>query len=151
MANARTWIPILGSSRFSTDLIDPLERAKVVAFQTWVGAEDAQVLVDFLDRKLLSIDHGGCFAQVERLPDRLNVVAIDIPGTDPNIGRQIDLVEEAVSQIESISDQDLLEAVSCIPEGVIWNASADRRLAIAAWLAYRRDCLRATLIEWAVD
>jgi hypothetical protein len=141
----------LGSSRFSANLIDPLERAKVVAFQTWMGAEDAQVLVDFLDRKLLSIDHGGCFAQIDRLTGRLDVVATVIPGTDPSIGRQIDLVEEAVYQIESICDQDLLEVVSCIPEGARWDAGIDRRLAIGAWLAHRRDHLRPALMEWAVD
>ena len=150
MANARSWIEIMGTSRFAATLIDPLDRAKVVAFQTWLGAEDAQVLVDYLDRKLLSIDHGGCFTQIDRFAHELDVVATYVPGTDADLGRQVPFVERAVCEIESISDETLLATLSCIPDGPRWDAGIDRRLAIGAWLAHRRDHLRPALYKWAI-
>ena len=49
--------------------IDPMSRARTIAFQTWIGVGDTQVLVNATNGQVMSIDHGECFQSVAGLAD----------------------------------------------------------------------------------
>ncbi len=118
-----------------------------MAFQTWIGAGDSQVLIDLATGEVLSVDHGECFGTVNALTDP-TIVATDIPGVRPGLGKTRQLVDDAVDVIEAIQDSQLLEAVAGVPMDAGWNADRDRRLTIAEWLSYRRDRVRGVMHSW---
>ena len=148
VVNARELSPLMASGQFQAGAIDPATRARVVAFQTWIGVGDSQVLISLTDGKVLSIDHGECFGNVDDLVSPPALVLTDIPGIAPDVGRDSVHVIAAVERIEAITEANLVEAVSQIPAGSNWSAPSDRRLSIAKWLLARRDSLRPVLEGW---
>jgi hypothetical protein len=147
--NARDLEEFMIKKEFAPGIINAESRAAVTTFQTWIGAKDQQVLVRLTDGKVLSIDHGDCFGATDR-PTEPQVVIELIPGVPGEVGRERNLVESAVIRIEALSDDDLLDAVDRVPVGPHWQSDVTRRLAIAEWLAYRRDRLREVMLAWAV-
>ncbi len=153
--NARELSPWLKDTDLGA-LIDPSSRARVIAFQTWLGANDSQVLVSIRDGRVLSIDHGDCFGAVTDPPARPTLVVTEIPGINQDVGRGTTHVQHAIGRIESVTDEDILRAVAQIPADDIseaapdgiWNSDKTRRLAIGRWLAMRRPMVRGVMEQW---
>ncbi len=149
VVNSKDLGPLLARGEFAPGLIDAATRARSVVFQTWLGVGDQQVLVSLTNGRIFSIDHGDCFGNLTK-PLPIDVVVAPIPGCDTKVGCDVALIDGAVSRIEAISDVDLERAVSQVPSGATWRAPADRRLAIGAWLATRRDGLREAMARWGI-
>jgi len=145
--NVRDLQPLLGSGQFNPGLVDAGSRALVVAFQTWVGVDDTQVLINMKTGQVRSIDHGACFSSTGQLSPP-TVIALAIPGVADGVGRDQASIENAVARIEAVTDRHLIEAVTRIPVGEPWRGPSDRRLEIANWLTYRRDKLREVMATW---
>jgi hypothetical protein len=135
---------------FRADRVDAASKARVAAFQTWLGMGDAQILIDLGTGKIHSIDHGEWCGRITAGDDPQPVVT-GVQGIDGDVGRKWSLVEPAVEEIESVDDAELLEAVACVPQFESWNADADRRLAIALALADRRDAVRGVMRTWTTQ
>jgi len=133
---------------FDPRLIDPASRALVVAFQTWIGVGDTQVLVNLKTGYIRSIDHGECFMNPARTAN-LMLNRLSIKGVPDGLGSDPASRDAAAGTIEAVSDQDILEAVSGVPDGASWDSACDRRLAIATWLVGRRGKIREVLETWA--
>jgi len=127
--------------------VDAEARARVVAYQTWVGVGDTQCMINLQNGVIVSIDHGELFSAVDRPTDPALTV-VDLPGLPHNHGAESQLVAAACGQIESVSDDELLDAVACIPTGAQWRSERPRRLKIAQWLAHRRGKVREVLKGW---
>lgn len=125
--------------------VDALSRARVVAFQTWIGVADAQVLVRLTDGRLFSLDHGDAFGAP--LPSGSPSLQItDIPGVDRMVGQTH--ANTAASEIEAMTDEDIVQAVSMVPIGPAWRSDLDRRVEIATFLIDRRPLVRQALRSW---
>jgi len=148
VANARDLQATIANLGVPAPSIDGRSRALVVAFQTWIGASDSQVLVRLTDGRVMSIDHGDCFANVTSVGPPSMVVTPILPGTE-DVGRGAPEVQAAVAKIEAVTDQQILRAVAQVPAGEAWQSPVDRRLAIARWLSHRRDSLRAVMDGWS--
>lgn len=146
--NARDLGPLQTSGQVRAGLIDPGTRARVVAFQTWLGLGDSQVLVGMTDGRVLSIDHGECFGNLSDPAAEPTPVVTDIPGVGPEVGQESVHVLPALDRIESVTDDDILKAVSQIPSGDAWKSPTDRRLAIGRWLSERRAAMRGVMESW---
>ena len=134
-------------AKFDAKLVDPKARALVVAFQTWIGVGDVQVLINLKTGKVRSIDHGECFTATNPVVDpTLNLLSIK--GLDPKLGSDAASVAAAADQIEAVTDQQILDAVAGIPLGESWRSPASRRLEIATWLAARRPLVREVMKAW---
>ncbi len=128
--------------------VDALSRANVVIFQTWIGAGDPQVLIDPGTGKVLSIDHGGALADTTNQGAPTLVVA-PIPGLPDTYGSKAGARFELVERIESLSEEEILEAVSRVPTGEeVWRGSRTTRLTIGRWLASRRSKVREVIEKW---
>jgi hypothetical protein len=144
--NARD-LTVLGASLPSKG-IDAPSRARVVAFQTWLGIGDAQVLVRLTDGFVFSIDHGDAFGSLSASTDPSPIVT-DIPGVTSDVGRRRGDIMPAVAAIEAVTDRDLIETVAQIPSGAAWRSELTRRKDIVAYLAHRRDRLKEVMATWA--
>lgn len=145
--NARDLQPFMQSGVFKPGLVDAVTRARTIAFQSWIGAGDSQVLLSLTAGTVFSIDHGDCFGSTATLTDP-TIIATDIPGVAPTVGKDPQSVDLALSRMEAVSDRDLIEAVARIPSGDPWRSPVGRRVEIAGWLAHRRDRLRAVMTAW---
>lgn len=145
--NARDLGPLIGTGGFAPGAIDPASRARVVAFQTWLGVGDAQVLVGLTNGVVYSLDHGDAFGNTAS-DESPTIILTDIPGVSADVGRETVHIEAAVGRIEAVSDSDILEAVAGIPTGDPWRSPAARRLEIAEWLVRRRAQLRGVMMAW---
>lgn len=145
--NARDISRIAAGGTFDPKVIDGAARARVVVFQTWLGVRDAQVLVRPTDGAVLSIDHGDAFGNTSDRSDP-QVMVTPIPGVGDNVGKTRRDVMAAVQKIKSITDRNLIEDVSRVPSGEPWRSPVDRRLAIAEYLAFRRDRLQEVMEKW---
>jgi len=145
--NSKDLQPFLAGGQFDPGIVNPSSRARVIAFQTWLGVVDAQVLVSMTDGSIWTIDHGDAFAATATQTDPSIVIA-PIPGVPDTVGKEVTYVEEAVRRIELISDNDLLIAVAGIPAGDPWRSPVDRRVEIAQWLAHRRGRIREVMGRW---
>jgi hypothetical protein len=145
MENFKDIAATVAGGQLDESRLDPAAVARVIAFQTWVGADDTQILVELRSGKLLSIDHGQLKAlNALNTPPQI-VIATGIAGT---VGREPRFMRPAVERIEQVTDEDLLRAVARAPNDAQWNAPPDRRLALAQSLRLRRDALRETLKQW---
>lgn len=130
--------------------IDAACRARVTAFQTWIGANDAQVMVGLTNGQVVSVDHGDCFGDLT-VPSTPSPVLVPIAGVPDDEGRKGTLMDQAVAPIERLTDEELLDAVARIPsKPPRWQADASRRLRVAEWLADRRSRLRAVMEQWSI-
>ena len=145
--NGRDLQQFLGAGQFLPEVLNPASRARVVAFQTWIGVDDAQVLVRLTDGVVFSIDHGASFSGVSTLSDP-SVRVTSIPGVSDEVGKEARHVQLAVDRIESIDDEDLLDVVARMPTGESWQSPPERRLQIARWLAHRRQRIREVMRTW---
>lgn len=145
--NARNLGSMLQAKKFDPAIIDGASRALVVAFQAWVCAGDAQVLVNFKTGHVLSIDHGDCFGALGSGATP-GPAAVNIPGVDPDVGREAQYAERAAAAIQAVSDTDLIEAVAQIPDGQPWSKDESERFAIAEHLAQRRDRMTEVMEPW---
>ncbi len=146
--NARELQPFVQSGQFQASLIDAQSRAQIVAFQTWIGVGDSQVLVSLTDGRIYSIDHGECFGNLPDPAGTLTVVVTDIPGVNPDVGRESVYVLPALDRIEAVTHETLLSAVAQVPSGDAWKSPTDRRLAIGRWLAERQAAMRGVMQSW---
>lgn len=145
--NARDLISYGPDFGYLADCLDQQSRARVIVFQTWIGVEDAQVLVDIPRQKVYSIDHGKCFSDPLHSGDP-SLVVVDIPGVPSDLGKDRALVLPVVDQIEAMQPAAVLEAVAGIPDATGWNSSFTRRLHIARWLLDRQRNLRSVIQLW---
>jgi hypothetical protein len=137
---------LFGVQQLDPARIDPAQLARVVVFQTWVGLGDLQAIVQLTTGKVYSHDHGECFGSLADVPPTLNV--LDLPGLDRRHGSAGTLVAAAVARVQSITDDELLQAVARVPDGPEWNSDVARRLRIAEWLAGRRAQLPGVMASW---
>jgi hypothetical protein len=147
MENFRKLSARLPGNQLDPAKLDAASRLLVLAFQTWIGTSgDVQILIDVQTGRLLSIDHGDCFANPA---DRSDPTLVATPGVPPDFGRDLDdLASRAVKRITDLGDEQLLQAVARMPTGAEWNADAPRRLEIAEWLGFRRDRLGEVINAW---
>lgn len=121
-------------------------RAAVIVFQTWVGAEDSQVLIDPTTGGVLSIDHGACLPEA---PGGVQVVVTDIPGVPATLGKDApQSALEVVSQVEAFSDDAILRVFAGVPDAPEWNSAAERRLRMAESLSHRKARVREVISVW---
>jgi hypothetical protein len=137
----------IGGGPLDPAKINAASRARVVAFQSWLGVGDNQVLIDVAGGSVYSIDHGQCLDNLSDFSDPVLVVHA-VPGLPDDHGREAACIEAAVTEIESVTDAELLEAVARVPSGGAWQSAPDRRLAMARWLAHRRDRIRGVMHGW---
>jgi hypothetical protein len=147
MEHVRNLAPFIGAGTFAAGSVDASSRARTIAFQSWIGAGDAQLMMSLTTGKMVSIDHGDCFSNLD-LSVALSPVLVDIPGVGIEVGKDMTLMDTAVGAIEALDDQLILEAVSCVPSGDAWNSDAARRLEVAEWLAVRKGTLRGAMEGW---
>lgn len=146
--NARDLAALHAAGTVQPGLIDPGTRALVVAFQTWLGLGDVQVLVGMTDGRVFSVDHGECFGNITYPAAVPTPVITGIPGVQPELGREATHILPALAKIEAVTDDEILKAVTQIPSGEAWRSPSDRRLAIGRWVAERRSTLRGVLESW---
>lgn len=146
--NARDLQPLIGGATFDPNVVSQLARARVIAFQTWMGVNDAQVLVRLTAGDLFSFDHGAAFQDVSDRTDP-KVVVTDIPGVDLKIGKRPGDMAVAIKELEAITDNQILDSVSNIPHGEPWRSLLARRSEIAEFLIDRRSRLQGVLMGWA--
>lgn len=125
--------------------IDGFQRARTVAFQTFIGQRDQQLLVRVTDGFVYSIDHEEWDAFAGASDVRL--VVTPVAGLAEGVGRSPDEVETAIHQVESLSDGDLVDAVSCLPSGDGW-CDAEHLLRVAEVLSERRVRLGEVMRRW---
>jgi hypothetical protein len=123
--------------------LDDRSVARVIAFQSWIGADDTQVMVDLRTGHVLSVDHGAyrAFSSSDPQP----VIA---PGIPPGFAQSAAVIEPEIDRIEALGDEEILRATSRMPDGTEWRADSGRRFALAESLALRRDRLRHALGQW---
>lgn len=145
--NSKELGSVVQNRTFDPKVVDAASRARVITFHTWIGVGDAQSLVGLTNGIASSIDHGGAF------PDPLprgtpGPIVAPIPGVSDSVGRSRDLILSAVGRIEQLTDDELLDVISCVPSGDSWQSDPSRRLEIGSWLAGRRDQLRLVMEAW---
>ncbi len=145
--NARELQPLLAGGQFDPGSIDPRSRALVVAFQSWLGVGDTQVLINFRDGRVRSIDHGECFSKTSTNVAP-TLVVVSIPGIADTVGKERYAVEAAITAVERVTDHDLMELVAQVPAGEPWRGPVARRAQIASWLSDRRSQIRALMEAW---
>jgi hypothetical protein len=143
--NAREISQLTGGKNLTPGLINQRSHAAVVAFQSWIGVGDSQVLIDMTRGLLYSIDHGDAFGDLTNTTPTL--IVTDIPGIPHAHGTQGPPLEAAIARVEGVEDQEILTAVAKVPvQGPDWNGDQNWRLQIAHWLAERRDRLEAGIL-----
>ena len=147
MEHVRTLQMLLSGGAVPAGSVDPLSRARVIAFQTWIGANDSQLMIGISNGRVVSIDHGDCFGNLA-VPSQPSVVITPIPGLPEQHCKDRAYLDAVLGPIEALSDEDLLIAVARVPNSGAWNADSGRRLAVARWLADRRDKLRGVMTQW---
>jgi hypothetical protein len=145
MENLRHLGSVLPSGQLDPAKIDLFSRARVLAFQTWLGVQDTQILVDLRDGKLMSIDHGDWAATLTTGTDP---TIVQTPGVADDVGRGVRSLEVALRRIREITDEQLLDAVARMPTDPEWNADRSRRLEVARWLRWRRERLTGVMRVW---
>jgi hypothetical protein len=145
--NARDIGLITAGGKLDPSLIDPVARSKVIAFQTWLGAGDAQVLVRPTDGQVFSFDHGDAFGNTSDRADP-QVVVTDIPGVDASVGRRPGDVSVAVLTIEANGRTDRSRGFGH-PPGDPWRSPVTRRTEIVEYLIHRRSRIREVMTNWA--
>jgi hypothetical protein len=145
--NARDIGALIGDQPFDPSVIDAPARARVIAFQTWVGVTDSQVLLSARTGQLWSLDHGDAFGNVDDL-NNPSLVITDIPGVSPTVGSRIGDLAAAAVEIESVTETQIIEAVSGIPLGEPWRSPVERRARIVRYLIHRQGRLRGVLTAW---
>ena len=150
MVNARDLALFLANGQFAPGAVEAASRARVVTFQTWLGVQDTQVMIDLTNGKVVSIDHGDCFASTSDPAQPSPIMVVEIPGVGADVGRDATVVLDALARIEAITDRQLIEAVARIPSGDPWRSPTARRWEIASWLAARRDSLRGVMSQWMI-
>ncbi len=148
--NARDLAALHAAGTVQPGLVNPGTRALVVAFQTWLGLGDVQVLVGMTDGRVFSIDHGECFGNITHPAAAPTPMITDIPGVGPDVGRQAAYVAPALAKIQQVTDDEILRAVTQIPSGDAWRSPANRRLAIGRWVAERRDAMQGAMRSWMI-
>jgi hypothetical protein len=143
MENLRNLGDVMPGDRLEPGMLDESSVAGVIAFQSWIGADDTQAMIDLRSGRVLSVDHGALSAFSSRTPQV--VVAPHLP---EGFGSRRSALGPAIDRIEALTDEDLLRAVSQVPSGPEWRASLERRLGLAESLALRRDGLREAMAEW---
>jgi hypothetical protein len=125
------------------DRLNEQSVARVIAFQSWIGADDTQIMVDLRTGHVLSVDHGAynAFSSSDPQP----VVA---PGLPPDFAQSASIIEPEIQRIEALSDEEVLRATAQMPDAPEWRADSSRRLTLAESLALRRDRLRHALGQW---
>lgn len=145
--NARDLQTLTPAVQLPSSGINPVSRARVIAFQTWIGVSDAQVLIRLTDGEVLTIDHGDAFGSTSAADDPA-IAVTPIPGLSDTIGKRAGHIMPAVDSIQRVTDRQLLECVAGIPSGSPWRSPAPRRLEIAEYLAHRRDRLQEVIRTW---
>jgi hypothetical protein len=135
----------LGVTELDPEAISAEDRAGIVAFHTWTGMSDAQVLVNLQNGRLYTIDFGDAFAGIQNDP---NLVVLGLPGIENEHGK--DHAEAAAARVERITDDEILAAVARIPSGNPWGSSAsvDSRFDLAECLAARRAKVAGVMAAW---
>jgi hypothetical protein len=125
--------------------LSPAARGLILIFQTWLGLGDAHFLIDLRTGHILSHDHGEWGSDPSARTDPIIVSPQWIPA---DFAQDETVIRPALKRITSISDEAILHAVARMPETPEWNAGLDRRLALAEYLAWRRDRLPEVISGW---
>ena len=104
--------------------------------------QDTQIFLQQDTGHLLSADHGDWGPDA---PDQGGIVHCPgLPQDAPNKAA----IDAAVSRVQALDDEALLEDVSNMPDDHEWQAAMERRLRVAEWLASRRDTLDQLMATW---
>jgi hypothetical protein len=125
--------------------VDWASWARVVAFHTWIYAGDPQAVLRVSDGRIFSIDHGACFRELLRG----GPAGLIVPALAGVAGVAFDrrAVEDALDLLEAITESELVEAASGIPDEPEWRMPIERRLRIIEWLLDRQPGVRE-VVEW---
>jgi len=121
--------------------------ALVIAFQTWLGVGDSQVLLSVTTGRVASFDHGDCFGSAGTLASP-TIVFTQFAGVTEAAAKTPPEIRAAVSKIEGVTDIQLVQACARMPTGPMWRSESTRRLTIANWLQHRRPLLRGIMDAW---
>lgn len=126
---------------------DNHSRALTTVFQTWICATDNQVLVDETKGIIRTIDHGEAFGDLNP-QGIINVVHLELPGVPLMSPELKTTFPDAIRKITQVSNQQIMEAVSRIPDGDKWNGAQEYRYSIYGYLKARRDLLEEVFNQW---
>lgn len=140
--NARE-LGLVGITTLDPAKVSAVDRALVVAFHSWTGTSDAQVLLNLQTGRVHTIDFGDSFSDVAGDP---GLVVLDLPGIPTGHGREA--AENACDRIEGVTDDQITRAVAKVPWGGGWGASQGKRLELAERLADRRSKVRGVMMSW---
>ncbi len=140
----------LGIMGYNPRWVNGAEWSLVIAFLTWLGMLDRQVLVRLTDSRLFTIDYGACFGDVSGASAaNMGIIMPMLEGVDPQLAKNVAHVREAIERIEAVSDTDIVTAVAGVPDEHGWEGSLRRCAAIGQWLSARRGLLRDAMENWA--
>ncbi len=128
------------------DQVDWLSWAQVVAFQTWIYAQDPQAMIRLSDGRVFSIDHGNCLAALPKGP-LTGLVVPRLHGVS-NTAFPAHCVAQAVGEIETMTEESILAIVAGVPEDPGWRMPIERQLRTAEWLLSRQPDLREVMGPW---
>lgn len=133
--------------QFDLATLDQASLALTFVFQVWIGHRDPQWLIRMEDGRVFTLDHEEWAADSGY---RLEpwVLTARVPGMPDYLRGQRTRVLDAVARIEAISDAELVEAVSCLPDAAGWDYDPAQALAVAEALAERRVSLRGVMERW---
>lgn len=143
--NSKRLQEFLGDGSFDPGVLSDSARALTIAFQTWIGLQDEQLLVRLTDGMIFSIDYGAAFTDKS---DPLRLTIANLPGAPSELGRDWQYLRPAVEKIKAISDEQIMRSVARIPSDDGWDADVNRRYKIACYVSERREQLEESVTAW---
>jgi hypothetical protein len=140
-------VDVIGDGRFDVRRLDGRSRARVVALQTILSVTDPQVFVSLNTGRLYSYDHDECLNSLIRGP--MQLVLAPIPGVNAGFGSDRRSLDEAIGMVEAITEEQVLNAVACIPDDLRWQAPFARRIAMAEMVIRRQKGIGEVMTQWA--
>jgi hypothetical protein len=121
---------------------DAIDYAILAVLYGWMGASDDQVIRNMLPpERVLSVDHGHFFnggapwneAVFAKLGDATIHAAFVSHGANTSE------VQRAIVAAKNVTDEEIIEVVSCVPS--TWDVPDDDLVALAKFISRRRDTL----------
>lgn len=145
MENSKKLQPLVSANTFTPDMVNLSTLANVQVFYSFIGMEDAQVLINLNNGVVRGIDYGACFGNLSNSSPTM--VQIGFSGFTAQITPTPAQYKDAIDLVKGLTDADILTAVCNIPQEADWRSEFDRRREIAYWLQSRRASLDTLVLR----